>query len=335
VSAFRDQLADAVGATEVLSRTRFSWLGQPSEQLPDHVEARLSDEEARGFLVHGLTNRLYADFYCHGRAGVSPPGEASADAHRGDPGLVEALSAANGGSGCWESGWSLLGTEEQQLVVERNGLKLRAGPHECRAQTGGEAAVGDEVDVLLPNELLRSSPGFYMALVEKPLAESGALVRLYWNLGPAGAVPFVHEATRLINERAVPARLKVANHPSQFDRCDAGVVYLPREAVVEDPAMVAALYAPLRDHLEPGVPALTRSVAPGLGLADDPGAGQSYGLHRCGLIAEGMAGAHADGLRGQAERVAAVVERLCEAGLDPDRPYLSPGTTGDYAIPVD
>ena len=92
----------------------------------------------------------------------------------------------------------------------------------------------------------------------------------------------------------------------------------------------AAVYPRLRNALMPGTPAFTKRLAPGLGLAEDFGDGGSFGLHRCGLLAEGVVAAREGGRGADDERLAVVVEHLRAAGVDPDAPYLRPGSTDDY-----
>ena len=55
-------------------------------------------------------------------------------------------------------------------------------------------------------------------------------------------------------------------------------------------SILGGIYARLGDEVRHGAPALTRSLAPGLALAEDPGHGESYGLHRAMLVAEGLCG---------------------------------------------
>jgi hypothetical protein len=333
MSAFRDQLADAVAAVEVLSPTRYAWLGEPSEALPAHVERGLSAADARGYLTYGIEARLYSDFYCHGRAVVGAARE-QVDTARGDPALVDALSASNTGSGCWEPGWALRGRDNGQLVVERAGLVLRARSEECRGLPEEEPPpdVPVEVELRYPKELLRVSPGFYMALCERPFDGSSGVVRLYWNLEADGAVAFVREATRLLNEAGFGSRLKVANDARLYDRCDAGVVYMARDEALRAGPLVRELHVAVAEQLGAGVPALTRRLAAGVGLAEDPGTGESYGMSRCHLIADGIVRAFE---QGEVDPLEAVADRFAEAGIDPDMPYLVPGSTDDYRIEID
>ena len=333
MSGAREQIAQAVSAIEVLSPTRFAWLGQPSEELPKHVERGMAPADARGYLVYALEGWLYGDFYVSGgvRTGGHDP---DGDDGRGDPQLIASLSAANAGAGCWEPGWSYRGRDGEELLVERGGLTLRALPQQCRGVPPDGGDDGAAVELLLPSELLRSSPGFYMALAPEPLDDRRPTVRLYWNIDLSGAVPFVAAATRIAHRRRLPARLKVGNHRARFVRCDAAVLYVERDALLREPDVVAELYTALTDHLAEPVPALTRALAPGVGLAEDPGDGQSFGQHRCRLIADGLVDAHERGLGSLEERVAAVHERFAAAGLDVDAPHLNPDTESDYSIRI-
>ena len=71
-----------------------------------------------------------------------------------------------------------------------------------------------------------------------------------------------------------------------------------------------------------------------IGLAEDPGTGESFGMHRSRLLADGLLRAHEHRLRTAAARLPVVVERFAEDGLDLQRPFLCPGSGDDYALPV-
>jgi hypothetical protein len=265
---------------------------------------------------------------------VSKPHE-RVDAVRGDPVLVESLSRSHSGSGCWEPGWKFLGREGDRVVVERGGLVLRATSAECRGLPKGDAGVNTEIEVRYPKELLRASPGFYTALGDRPFDGSDGIVRIYWNITPEGAVTFVREATRLLNKVRSGARFKVANDPRLYDRCDAAVVYFPRADAMRARKVVRALHAAVAGHLAPDVPAFTRRLAGGVGLAEDPGGSLSFGQSRCHALADGLIRAYESGATSVDARVDAVHEAFEEQGLDPDAPYLNPGSVDEYDLEID
>jgi hypothetical protein len=326
VSAFRDQLAGAVAAVAITSDVTFTWFGAEEGRLPARVLRSMAPGTAREYLAHNLQARLYGDFYCHG---VAVP--ADADGVRlgldGARALVEMLSAANGGTGPWQPGWQVRGEDGEGIAVEYDGLTLVAPPERCRRDGESGAA-----SVRLPNELLRSSPGFYSALGDTALLREEPLLRLYWNLGAAGAPAFVGTVTRLFNEARLPMRMKVANEPARFDRCDAGVLYIRRADTEAAWVLVRELRAALGRHLRAATPALTKAVAPGVGVAEDPGGGESFGMHRCALVAEALIRAHERGVDELAGRVGLVEACFDEAGLSLDAPYLSPGSADAYPV---
>jgi HopA1 effector protein family len=69
-----------------------------------------------------------------------------------------------------------------------------------------------------------------------------------------------------------------------------------------------------------------------LGLAEDPGDGQSFGMHRAALLARAAVRAHELGCTSAPERAAVVSETFDEQGLDVDRPYLNAGSTDHYGL---
>src|SRR5262249_47384794 len=151
------------------------------------------------------------------------------------------------------------------------------------------------------------SPGFYVAIGDKSSSERAErhLVRLYLSLGPDRAVWFVSRVTQALNPR-VPFRLKVINHPDRFDRRDAVILYVHRKDYDEAGELIEALYPQLGIGADAPVPALTKRLLPGVGLAHEPVDGGSYGFHRCGLVADGLIHAYERSVKSLGDRVDAV-----------------------------
>jgi hypothetical protein len=79
------------------------------------------------------------------------------------------------------------------------------------------------------------------------------------------------------------------------------------------------------------VPLFTRELAPGLGLAEDPSGGLSFGQSRCRLVARGLWNGFTRGRTDREGRLAAVAEAFHEAGVDPAVPYLETGSPELYS----
>lgn len=328
---YRQQVETAVRAAVLHSPTSYSWFGRRNQSLSRSVKRALTARTARNYLLFHLQMQLYADFY---RQGFAAP--ASGDA-MGPPALgrtpfVELLSHANCGQGSWESGWDVVEIHEGRLAVRRDGLTLWARREDCLPEANGELEVGERCAVRFPKESLNISPGFYMVHSDCPLAyERGqTLVRFYWNLTSEGAAPFVEAATRLLNEGRLPYRLKVLKEPSHYTRCDAGVLYIRKHDYRAVAGAVRQIYPLIARHMRQGTPVFTRTLAPGLGLAEDPGQGDSFGQHRCRLLADGIILAHEQGRKGRDEQMRTVADRFAAEGISLDAPYLNAGANDDY-----
>ncbi len=329
--SYRRQLESAVRATRILSTTRYSWFGRRSPELSARMRAGLTPETARRYLAHTLTWELYAHFYCSGIA--VPAGTDRVTSGGRSAAHAEALSSVNHGKGFWEPGWTLRGREGDRYLVEQEGLSVLVSDAEIEPKAGGRR-VGSVVAVAHPKELLVASPGFYLALGDRPLTADPALqLRLYWHLSAPGAVAFVEQCTRWLNRAGVAFRLKVLNDPESFERCDAGVLYLLRADYSAVEKLLRAVLGALEGYLHRAVPALTKPLAPGVGLAESPAAGESFGLHRCRCVAEGLVAAWSQGLATTEERLEQVEATLLEHRIQPDRPFLGPESERDYPLP--
>ncbi|MEZ4522414.1 MAG: T3SS effector HopA1 family protein [Thermomicrobiales bacterium] len=302
-----------------------------SSNVQEHVRPifRIRPDAARGHLGGTLTNRLYEDFYQAGRARPSRAPYAGSTRANGLPEFVDELSAANAGNGTRQAGWLLVEHRDGddggvELAIRRDGLTLRAKPEEIVFGGDGLPGVGEEVDLKLPKELPAISPGFYTVLSDEPYDAADLVVRVYWNLYSWGAATLVQGITGRLNGAKVPFRLKVVNHPDRYNRCDAGVLYLLKDDLDRAVPLLAEVYREVRDDLKRPVPALTKRIAPGVGLAEDPPGGDSFGMHRCRLLAEGLVRGWEQGAETVEDRLAVVIETFEEAGIDPERPYLNP-----------
>lgn len=325
-------LSEVLAATEVVSATSYTWFGVRSPALDEETVAIMGPESARGYLVYNLQAQLYADFYCAGRA------RPRLDNPRVDPlpgasPFVQALSEANAGHGAREPGWVVTGQDARALIVSRGGLSLWVAPDDVTPVNGDPLRSGTSVSVLMPKELLRLSPGFYMALgdAEFPIDGASPIVRFYWNLRSRGAPALIGALTRALNAEQLAFRLKVVSDPGRYSRCDAGVLYTRRADYERVSHAVRGAYRTVASELKPDTPALTRRVAPGLALAEDPGDDAvSFGMSRCAMVAEAIVRAAEQGARDPPARLEIVRARFAEDGLALEAPYLNGGSADDY-----
>jgi hypothetical protein len=290
------QLEAVFDATTIISPTRFTWFGEPSPALSRKILRALDPDHARGHLVSQLRQRLYAAFYVCG----FPQPQASTSAFpAGCPSFTDALSRANAGTGSWTMDWLVSSVDGDDMVAERDGLRLRAGA------------------------------GSWKISADR---QPGQIVRVYFNVTASGALSLMAELTRELNRLPIYFRFKVIAHPERFTRCDSAVLYLRADDFARAAEPVARAHSAACDGARSAVPAFTKRLAGGLGLAEDPAQGTSFGWHRSGLLAEAILDAHERGLRALEARLGCVKARFAEAGLNLDAPYLNPGAVDRYEL---
>jgi hypothetical protein len=330
MSRYRDQVAAALRAVRICGPTQYAWLGRRSRPIPAYLAAELAESEGRDYLVACLREELYCSFYCHGRPVPARWGEP--EPSFADRRLVAAMSQANTGRGSWEPGWKVERLDSELAVVASARLRARLPVADCRASAGA-VRPGAAVSVRVPNELPELSPGFYTIVSDAPQpAPSGSAVRVYWNITRAGAPALVGTLASRLNHEGLPFRLKVANHPYRLQRCDAAVLYLRDDVFRASRATLVQVATTLAGRLGPHTPAFTLELARGVGLAEDPADGESFGVRRCAMLADGIARAHARAITELGARVDAVAERFADDGVRIDAPYLEPALEGRHVL---
>jgi hypothetical protein len=187
------------------------------------------------------------------------------------------------------------------------------------------------VAVRVPKERCNILPGFYLAIGDAQSdAEDAGIVRLYWHLWAAGAAPLTSALTGALNRAGVPFELKLLADPSAYPRSDAAVVYLAPDAYGRVRSLLPQIHSAIRPWLKMPVSAFVKRIAPGLGLAEGPGDGSSFGHHRATLLAAVLASVELLGAAAGATVAGALLERLREAGWDPNRFYLGQGSLDCY-----
>lgn len=331
---YREQIEGAIQAT-VFSHGGYSWFGNPSPRLTVHSGRALNEKVIRSWLLLALQSQLYSDFYCQGAATPSLK-EPSARAHASIGEFIEELSGSNCGSGYVAEGWRVASLPNNTLVAKRDGLAFRVQPNDCRP--AGELLDRSScVGLCFPKELRGISPGFYMAVseVEMPDAKEVDVVRLYWNLRADGAAPLMRELTRELNGARFPFRFKVLNDRGAFQRCDAAVLYVRKSDYEGIAEIVRGIYPKIGQKLNERVPAFVKRLAPGLGLAEDPGRKHdSFGTHLCRVLAEGMLRAYHKGRESLPDRLSVVEAVFAKYGIGLETPYLNPGSIDRYEFHV-
>jgi hypothetical protein len=289
-------------------------------------------------LVAQLQQLLYEGCYCRPFTGA-PPQPPAPSAQNG--GFVEALSAGNASRERWDAGWQIRQLlPSGQVAVVKGAMSRLVWPGEFLAHgaPGTAPRPGAEVSLFAPRESRTMQPGFYFSFGEAlgDQEDEFAIVRLYWNVRADGAARLIGGVTQALNRYAVPFRCKCLSVPSYYDRTDAAVLYLGKRHYRIAAALLAESYPKLRPLLDQPTPLFSKPLADGLGLAENPRSGESFGMHCCRLVAEAICAAHARASDTPQARLDAIAAAFAGAGQSLDRPYLNPGSADryDFAVPA-
>ena len=312
----RQALGQIASEVRLIGSRLFQVANDPPEMVSSHVTS-YPNEIVDDALVSSLTQALYHRYYCGIRSVVSGAG---AD-------LYDDLSAANHTVDGWDSGWEIV-TRAQGGTVVRRGSRVRLLTSEEFCESSGSEGSGGFMSLRILSEDIESQSAYYYAIGETLGDRYEDLVgaRIYFNLTADGAVRWVECLTQSLNRHRVPFQFKVLRYQAFYSRVDGGILYIPRRYA----GFVGTMITAFRDHVG-GVgvrtPMFTRRIARGIAIADNPAGGLSFGLSRMKLVSEGLVDAWHDGHSDVSARVDAITSRFRRSGLDPRRPWLSPGNT--------
>lgn len=322
-------------AVSILSPTLFSFAGRPVSQPTLAVQPMPSPYPQPNPLVAQLQQQLYQ--YCFTQRFTGQlPAEPTVPAQ--DDNLLQELSAANTSRERWEAGWQIYQVlPSGQVWAHRYGLTRMLWPGEFVTHEGPGVAprVGASVSVFFARESLTMQPGFYFAFGESVADQQDdtSLVRFYWNIKPSGATNLIRLVTQELNRFQVPFRFKTTSRRANYVRLDAAVLYVNKRFFRIVAELVPDVCREIPEHLQPETPLFTKRLAPGLALAEDPGNGESFGMSRSRIVAEGIWNAYVQGSQAEQARLQEVINAFSRYEIPFERPYLNPRSIDHYELP--
>ncbi|PRQ08183.1 T3SS effector HopA1 family protein [Enhygromyxa salina] len=298
-------------------------------------------------LTLGLWALLYQGCYTHGRRlRADLAREVAADCvgeFEGWPksSLRDRLATIAIGTLGWDRGWEVYQLEDSGLVRVRKGGRHRhalAGDYTKWGPPGVPVRVGGRVDLRLTVGSFELQAGYYHVLGSElgDALEDIDCARLYFNTRADSVEALLRALVDDLERAVIPFHAKTPASADHYARADATVLYVPRKYAPIVIDVVADLAG--RDALlDPEVPLFSAQLFAGVGLADDPGPSESFGTHRCRLLAEALVdvwralGPEAG--QDLEHRLRAIRAAFSEQGLDLDRPHLGPGLRAVEAWP--
>lgn len=286
-------------------------------------------------LVVDLQTRIYDEAYCRPLGTrIEPPVNPVS--------LIETLSAVNVGRDRWEAGWVVAQMMPNGYVTATKGdASHHFGPNEYALahQHGhghpghGQAMQGAPLHVLFTRESRTQQPGFYIVNGDTP-APFGAdsrMTRIYWHIDENGAVPLVRIITTLLNRYQIPFRFKTLSY-NVYTRADAAVLFFAARYFGVIMKLLPAIRAEIAPHLRTAVPLMTKRLHDGIGLAEDPSTGESFGMSRSQLLAQAIWDAFTRGTQTEESRMQELAIQFQRNGLSLERPHLRAASADIYEV---
>jgi hypothetical protein len=317
---------------EIRSPVAFSFDGEPESDVRSFQSAPVSGAASApgdDMLAEAIQAVLYDRCYAR-----RPP--RATQAAIPDIEFARRLAAANAGRERWDRGWIIhqFGPNGQAFVRKGDRERIAVpGAFIFDAAPGMTPQIGSSVSVRAPSETYEAQPGYYFAFGESldELADNLSLVRVYFHCRAEDAASLVSELTAALNRFQTPFQLKTPTAPALYGRTDAAVLYVGARYFPVTARIVAFVREKVR--LEATTPLFTKTLWPGVGAAVEPGTGESFGSHRCRLMAEGIVDAWRRGEQDAQARYVATEARFVAADLDFKRPWLGPGGVDPFGSP--
>jgi hypothetical protein len=271
-----------------------------------------------------LGNLLYSECYSL-KTSFQHEGAVRAVPTTADVAFGQQLSMANHSSERTETGWLIRKIPTATQVEVTRNTQTRTVPSELIRSRGGQLIPGQQVDVYYPRENHVSTAGFYYAFGNRSIINNDQLVRIYWNIDAKGAAALTHMLTATLNHYHIPFIYKCLNHPDMYSRRDAAVLYIEENNCTFFARLLPDLCKYVNDYLHEDVPLFTYRYHKGVGIAENPGIYESFGIHRVRMVAEAIL--HDPHFSDAPEKLTLQVsDTFIKNGIDPEKPYLNKGS---------
>ena len=286
----------------------------------------VDENQQRTNLIQALTNTIYSRFYC----GITPENVTNKIPSKSErAAFMEILSKANTSKDGLDYNWTIYNVEASgnAFVKKNDALRwLQPNGYYFADPNQKKPALNTKVNLIKTREKKDIQPVFYHVFSNEMFPQEVALGRIYWNVTPEGAPVLIKEITTALNEYKIPFQFKCLNHPELYVRTDSAVLYLDKKHVQIVSILLKSIIENLKPYLVDRIPLFTKKLFKGVGYAEDPGKGQSFGMSRSIAIAEAIFESFQK-KRTKKEKLAAVISMLSRKGMTMDALHLNKHTS--------
>lgn len=240
-------------------------------------------------LLLALTECVYKYLYTHPDGNIGEAFRAAPD----DVDLVSALAEIDNSPARNQTDWIVENVlSDGSIIASRYSRTQKFFPGQYIAEADRiPIREGTKISVIHRVKSRTQQPGFFFFFGRSSLdlCELPPMVRVYWNAQRDRAADLVGTVTGALNAYEIAFNFKITTRASDFSRRDCAVLYLPRRMYRVATLALAPEIPHLTSMLHGSEPLFTRRLAPGIGLAEDPGTNaHSFGSSRCEILAEAI-----------------------------------------------
>jgi len=182
---------------------------------------------------------------------------------------------------------------------------------------------------------------FYIAVSNAGITylnEECLTTNVYFNINVEGAIAITKTLTQQLNNIDIPFTFKILYNPDEYPRYDAGILNFKREQYTMIRPILQKIYQENQSCFGTEIPLLTKFLAPGLSLAEEPDNKKAlqngFGKHRCQIIAGALLEAWQNGNNSVRDRLKFLLQYFSTSGINLNFPYLN-GNSRDIYLPLE
>jgi hypothetical protein len=246
--------------------------------------------------------------------------------------LLRRLQQSNISNGYIDEGWQIVAEVDKDVsIVVKDGLHLHVDRKQHLPKEFRRAEIGKNVPIYLPNSLVGRDTYIIVGNAGKP--DRSRSIEVYFNYTPDAAVAIALKLTRGLNKLGIPFEFATLHNPELFDRYDSSTLCIPQISYPSIQRLLAEIYDAHQTEFSANIPIFTKPLAPGLGLAEVPTIGSTFGMERCQILATGLLAATEQGYTLAADKLKLIHQEFATARIDLHQPYrLNLGAIDSYTI---
>jgi HopA1 effector protein family len=297
---------------------------------------QLAADLQQKYLIAQLQSYLYEIYFSHSLVRIQeletsaqqPPIVKNNTIDGIDIDFYPRLQQSNTSRGYIDPDWEIVTTTDRgELIVVKNGLHLHIDPQQHLAPEFDRAAAGQLVPIYLPHNLIGQDT--YIAIADAGLPASTERIQIYFNFTPDAAIEIERQLTSAFNRLGIPFQLAILHDPAIFYRYDGGTLELNQSDYRSIQPVLTEVYQQHQAAFSAHIPICSKQLAPGLGLVEVPDS-NSFGQHRCQLLATGLVRAIDLGQIAVTEKLNTIHHTFQIAGIDLAQPHLNPAAIDRY-----